>query len=60
MTGEGLFTVIVVLVMLAALVLEVLAPDVIVFISLAVLFLTGILTPQEAFLGFANEGGAGV
>ncbi len=56
MTGAGIFTIIVVLGMLVALVLEVLAPDVILFVSLAVLFLTGILTPQEAFQGFSNQG----
>lgn len=56
MTGAGIFTIIVVLGMLIALVLEVLAPDVILFVSLAVLFLTGILTPQEAFQGFSNQG----
>ena len=56
MTGAGLFTIIVVLGMLVALVLEVLAPDAILFISLGILFLTGILTPQEAFLGFSNQG----
>ena len=42
--------------MLVALALEVLAPDVILFISLAILFLTGVLTPQEAFIGFSNQG----
>ncbi len=56
MTGAGIFTIIVVLGMLVALALEVLAPDVILFISLAILFLTGILTPQEAFIGFSNQG----
>jgi di/tricarboxylate transporter len=56
MTGAGLFTIIVVLGMLVALVLEVLAPDVILFLSLGILFLTGVLTPQEAFQGFSNQG----
>jgi len=56
MTTAGIFTVVVVLGMLVALVLEVLAPDVILFISLGILFLAGILTPQEAFLGFSNPG----
>ena len=56
MTGAGLFTVIIVLGMLIALAFEVLAPDVILFISLGILFLTGILTPQEAFEGFSNQG----
>ncbi|MCJ7500455.1 SLC13 family permease [bacterium] len=56
MTGAGIFTIIVVLGMLVALALEVLAPDVILFISLAILFLTGVLTPQEAFIGFSNQG----
>jgi len=56
MTGAGIFTIIVVLGMLLALVLEVLAPDVILFLSLSTLFLTGVLTPQEAFQGFSNQG----
>ena len=56
MTGAGIFTIIVVLGMLIALVLEVLAPDAILFLSLGVLFLTGVLTPQEAFQGFSNQG----
>lgn len=56
MTGAGIFTVIVVLLMLVALVLEIRSPDVVLFVSLAVLLLTGVLTPQEAFLGFSNEG----
>jgi di/tricarboxylate transporter len=41
--------------MILALVLELLAPDVILFAALAVLLLAGILTPQEAFLGFSNQ-----
>ena len=56
MTGAGIFTILVVLGMLVALVLEVLAPDVILFLSLGILFLTGVLTPQEAFQGFSNQG----
>jgi di/tricarboxylate transporter len=56
MAGEAVFTVAVVLGMLVALALEVLAPDVILFVSLAILFLTGVLTPQEAFIGFSNQG----
>jgi di/tricarboxylate transporter len=56
MTGAGIFTIIVVLGMLIALVLEVLAPDAILFLSLGILFLTGVLTPQEAFQGFSNQG----
>ncbi|UCG37978.1 MAG: SLC13 family permease [bacterium] len=56
MTASGILTIAVVLVMLGALAFEVLAPDVILFVSLAILFLTGVLTPQEAFQGFSNQG----
>ncbi|MDT8396885.1 MAG: SLC13 family permease [bacterium] len=56
MTGAGIFTIAVVLGMLAALVLEILSPDVILFTALAALFLTGVLTPEEAFNGFSNKG----
>jgi di/tricarboxylate transporter len=56
MAAAGIFTIIVILAMLLALALEVLAPDVILFVSLSALFLAGVLTPQEAFLGFSNQG----
>lgn len=56
MTGAAIITIFVVLAMLLALVLEVLSPDVILFTALAALFLTGVLTPEEAFSGFSNKG----
>jgi di/tricarboxylate transporter len=42
--------------MLLALALEILAPDILLFVSLSILFLAGVLTPQEAFQGFSNQG----
>lgn len=56
MTFDIIFTLAVVGCMLLALVREILAPDVIVFSALGVLFLTGVLTPQEALAGFSNSG----
>jgi di/tricarboxylate transporter len=56
MSPDAILTIAVVAAMLLALSLELLAPDIILFVSLATLFLSGILTPQEAFLGFSNEG----
>jgi di/tricarboxylate transporter len=54
--GHAFFTLATVGAMLLALVFEVMAPDVIVFSALGVLLLAGVLTPQEAFAGFANTG----
>lgn len=56
MTGEMIFTFIVVLIMLIGLIKEIARPDVIVFTALSVFFITGILTAEEAFAGFANQG----
>jgi len=56
MAAAGIFTIIVVVAMLLALALEILAPDVILFVSLSALFLAGVLTPHEAFQGFSNQG----
>ena len=56
MTGPAILTLVIVLGMLIALALEILAPDVILFVSLAALFLGGVLTPEEAFQGFSNKG----
>ncbi|MGK2943528.1 MAG: SLC13 family permease [Desulfuromonadales bacterium] len=53
---EAIITIIVVLLMLLALVLELYAPDVIVFSALGFLILFGIVTPKEALVGFSNEG----
>jgi len=56
MTPEALLTTAVVVMMLIALVLELIAPDVIVFSALGVLLLMGVVTPQEALIGFSNKG----
>lgn len=56
MEWQGWFTLAVLVCMIIALVREVLGTDIIVFIALGVLVCTGIITPGEAILGFANEG----
>jgi len=56
MTGDGIFTLIVVLFMMGALVAELIEADVIVFSTLGVLLLSGVLTAKEAFDGFSNKG----
>lgn len=56
MSPEAIYTLAIVGLMLLALVFEIMAPDVIVFSALGLLFLFGILTPTEAFQGFSNSG----
>jgi di/tricarboxylate transporter len=56
MTPAAIFTLIIVGLMLIALFLEILAPDIIVFAALGVLLLFGVVTPVEAFAGFSNPG----
>ncbi|MGE0918664.1 SLC13 family permease [Trichlorobacter lovleyi] len=56
MSISALFTIAVVLLMLIALMLELIEADVIVFGALAVLFISGIITPKEALAGFSNQG----
>jgi len=56
MTGNGIFTLIVVLLMMGALIAELIEADVIVFSTLGVLLLSGVLTAKEAFDGFSNKG----
>ncbi len=56
MSFDAIFTLIIVGLMLAALVAEILAPDVIVFAALGILMIGGILQPQEALGGFSNQG----
>jgi len=56
MAGEAIFTLIVVLLMVSALITEFIEPDVILFSTLGVLLISGILTPKEAFEGFSNKG----
>lgn len=56
MTPEAYITLGVIALILIALVLELYAPDIIFFAGLSVLLLTGVLTPQEALVGFSNPG----
>lgn len=56
MTPEGIFTLIVVLLMMGALIAELIEADVVVFSALGALLLAGVLTPKEAIEGFANKG----
>jgi di/tricarboxylate transporter len=56
MDWQGWFTLVVLLFMVAALVLEILSPDIIVFIALGILVCTGIVSPREAVVGFSNKG----
>lgn len=56
MTPEGIFTLTIVLLMMAALIAELMEADVIVFSALGVLLLSGVLTPKEALEGFSNKG----
>ncbi len=56
MSFEAVFTLTVVGLMLAALVLELYSPDFIVFSALGVLLVAGVVTPKEAFTGFSNSG----
>ncbi len=53
--GEAWFTLAVVGLMLVGLVLEKLTPDVLVVGALVVLILAGILTPEQALVGFASS-----
>ncbi len=56
MTYEIIAVLIIVSTMLVCLIKEVSRPEFIVFCALAVLLLSGILTPSEAIKGFSNEG----
>jgi len=56
MTVDALITLTIVVLMLVALVKEIWAPDVVVFSALGLLVLTGVITTQEALVGFANKG----
>ncbi|PLX94438.1 MAG: SLC13 family permease [Desulfuromonas sp.] len=56
MSLAAIFTLLVVAMMLVGLVLELFAPDVIVFSALGVLLVAGIVTPAEALSGFSNAG----
>lgn len=56
MSFEIGFVLIIVALMMAGLILELARPDLIVFGTLTILLLTGILTPEEALKGFSNQG----
>ncbi|MCT2536925.1 SLC13 family permease [Aquibacillus koreensis] len=56
MTWEMIFTLLVIIAMMIALVKEVARPDLIVFVALTSFLVVGILTPAEALAGFSNEG----
>ncbi len=56
MTPEAILALVVVAAMLVGLILELQAPDVLVFSALGVLVISGVLTPKEAFAGFSNTG----
>lgn len=56
MTFEIAFVLFVILGMLICLMKEVARPDFIVFFALAVLLLSGVLSPADALKGFSNEG----
>jgi di/tricarboxylate transporter len=45
-----------IIIMFTALLLEWARPDMVVFSVLILFLLTGILTPEEAFAGFSNQG----
>lgn len=53
---SAIFTMLVVALMLVALVLELLAPDVIVFSALGILLLADVIEVKEALAGFSNSG----
>ncbi|WP_273851797.1 SLC13 family permease [Guptibacillus spartinae] len=56
MTWEMGFVLIVLLIMMVGLVFELARPDMIVFITLTIFLLSGVLTPDEALKGFSNQG----
>lgn len=56
MSFEIGFVLFIVVLMMAGLILELARPDLIVFGTLTIFLLTGILTPEEALKGFSNQG----
>ncbi|WP_186580022.1 SLC13 family permease [Aquibacillus kalidii] len=56
MSWELIFTLVVVVLMMVALVKEITRPAIIVFTALISFFVTGILTAEEAVAGFSNQG----
>lgn len=56
MTFEMMFVLLILGVMMLGLILEVARPDMVVFVALTIFLLTGVLTPEEALMGFSNQG----
>ncbi|SES18921.1 Di-and tricarboxylate transporter [Gracilibacillus ureilyticus] len=56
MNWEIIFVLTIVILMMVALIKEVTRPDMIVFGTLTIFLITGILTPEEAVAGFSNQG----
>ncbi|MBN2644215.1 MAG: anion permease [Desulfuromonadaceae bacterium] len=56
MSTDALITLSVVILMVIALITEIYAPDLILFVTLTVLLLAGVITPKEAVAGFSNTG----
>lgn len=53
---EMIIVLVLIAVMLVSLILEIARPGMIIFTSLVILLITGILTPEDALSGFSNEG----
>ncbi|WP_017756531.1 SLC13 family permease [Calidifontibacillus oryziterrae] len=56
MSFEMIFVLVMIILMMAGLAFEVARPDMIVFGTVTIFLLFGILTPEEALRGFSNEG----
>ncbi|MCJ8006458.1 SLC13 family permease [Lederbergia wuyishanensis] len=56
MTSEIGFVLLILILMLLGLVFEITRPDIILFFTLSLLLLSGIITTEEALKGFSNEG----
>jgi di/tricarboxylate transporter len=56
MSLEMIVVLVMIIVMLAALLLELARPDMIVFSVVVIFLITGLLTPEEALKGFSNQG----
>ncbi|MBS4217557.1 SLC13 family permease [Bacillus sp. FJAT-49711] len=56
MTSEIAFVLLILILMLIGLVLEITRPDIILFFTLSIFLLSGVLTTEEALKGFSNEG----
>ncbi|MBS4194249.1 SLC13 family permease [Bacillus sp. FJAT-49870] len=56
MTTEIGFVLFVLILMLLGLVFEIIRPDIILFFTLSIFILSGVLTTEEALRGFSNEG----